>query len=414
MSMSKHCFFGFMFIFGLSYGLPNAMDAGCFANEASRLSFQEVKSILTDFKKKNGYAPNDIDYFSIILSEKYSFSSSEQWALYECVLSQQSPHIQKTDLIALMKGKRDSIRSFHTSYDCINVSYFGGTKTSSKVQVEYAINQNKYYLDERPIPLKSYVIHSYDGDNRYAFLNHIDADPVVERHEVHAEVLSIFYRTESPLGAAMLLPHIGTIIINAFNIVDFLEEEEEEVCVFEKTEIIDGVECVVVGSRSASVYLAPNMDYSVVRYIAYHHHWSDSQVLSLSGRSLAVTRNHSNYQNFGNGIWLPMTISNIVYDSQGESIFEESVTVNSIRLNEEIKDDFFVKHIRDDLLVVDIPNNLSYRWSDRPSVGGLLKETAKNKRVWTLQIISVTVGILMILIWIVIKYLAYRKSKNSK
>ena len=381
------------------------------ASEVGVQPFQEVKSVLAGFKQEHGYAPNDVDFFGIVLSNEYSFTSEEQWALYEYVLSQQSPRVQKNELIALMKSKRDSIRSFRTSYDYIQEVSFGGVKNTSKFLVEYAIRPNMYYLDPQPAPLRSYVTNLFDGNSHFARLNHIDADPVVERHEIIDQTLSIFYRPESPLGAAMLLPHIGSTIISAFHIVDFLEQDD--VYVFEKTEFIDGMECIVVGSWASTVYLALDMDYSVARHVAYYHHWSDSQVQSLNGRSIASIRDHSKHQDCGNAIWLPLAISSIVYDQEGVSLIETSVTVNSIKLNEEIEDDFFASFMKDDLLVVDVPNNLSYRWSERPSINDTLKSVVKSKRTWFPHYLSLTVGCLLILLVVVVKYIKYLKRKQT-
>jgi hypothetical protein len=51
--------------------------------------------------------------------------------------------------------------------------------------------------------------------------------------------------------------------------------------------------------------------------------------------------------------------------------------------------------------------------SDSPSIDSLLENTVKSKRVMIFRYISITAGILMIIIALALKYLAYLKNKRE-
>jgi hypothetical protein len=48
------------------------------------------------------------------------------------------------------------------------------------------------------------------------------------------------------------------------------------------------------------------------------------------------------------------------------------------------------------MFIADQVHNLTYRWGDHPTIGGLLKETVKSKVVTTFRWISVILGLAMI------------------
>jgi len=89
------------------------------------------------------------------------------------------------------------------------------------------------------------------------------------------------------------------------------------------------------------------------------------------------------------------------------------MTVSGVELNKEIDPKTFTDIFPEDVLVADLVRNLSYEWSDRPSIDAILDKAVKSKRVWTLQYISLTLGILLLLAWFIIQYRAYLKRKAA-
>jgi hypothetical protein len=102
---------------------------------------------------------------------------------------------------------------------------------------------------------------------------------------------------------------------------------------------------------------------------------------------------------------------------QGKVIFSpkhEIITVSSIQINQGIKDDnYFTDFIPDDAFVSDANHHLVYKQSDKDSINSLAKEPVKSKNLFW-NYVSIVIGLLMIFITLILKYLAYRKAKCER
>ena len=85
-----------------------------------------------------------------------------------------------------------------------------------------------------------------------------------------------------------------------------------------------------------------------------------------------------------------------------------------MHFNRPLPKSFFSDVIPEDAMVSDGINHLVYVYGDRTSIGGLLNDTVRSKRVMIFRYISVTLGLVMVIIALVMKYREYRKRKNSK
>jgi hypothetical protein len=372
-------------------------DNTCLSEETD--SFQiAANELLKYYKEKFGHAPNDNDFFSIVHSDKYSFTTEEQGRLYKIVIAQQKPSITKEQLISLMKAKTNSINSFHCKYNSDEEIYINGETKRQQYKIEYTIKHNQFLLDEQPIIEKSYVKRSYDGEYLYNLTEQKKNEYVVEKKSKLSDFM-IFYRSDCPLGAAKLLNQIPGIKFNLTDIVKFLEDPD--VTVYEKKEVINGKECIIVASWSSALYLDTTMEYSLVQAIEYHHHLNNDPIPAFNGRSVCLKRILSDFVQFDNGIWLPKKVSVVIYDMEGNKQIAHSIEASVIEVNKKISDSYFTDFIPDGAIVMDSERNIVYQWGDYPSINGLLKETVKPKSTRLYQRISVITGLIMIVIAIV-------------
>ena len=183
--------------------------------------------------------------------------------------------------------------------------------------------------------------------------------------------------------------------------------------VFEKIESVEGEKCIVVSDFSTAMYFAVEKDFSLVQSEVY------SQIMTtiangggvLSGRKISARTKFSKMKDYGNGICLP---SNIELERFNDNPVQyEKVVILSVKINEGIKDNYFTDIIPDDAIVADAENVMVYKQGDRSSIEGLLKDAAKSKRVMIFRYISVTLGLIMIAIWFVLKYRKYLKKRTE-
>jgi hypothetical protein len=179
----------------------------------------------------------------------------------------------------------------------------------------------------------------------------------------------------------------------------------DHVLICGKQELIDNIKCVVVTNGSERIYLDPLKDFSVVKIENYMSVFDEStktfeDVLCKS----VVLLDHVDY---GNGIWFPQSVR-VSYSDGSHFDRNVSMSIKNVELNKEIDPNFFVDVFPEDALVADTIRGIVYMWSDRPSIEATLKSVVKSKRQWFWQIASMTTGIILIIIWIIIKYVKYR------
>jgi hypothetical protein len=93
---------------------------------------------------------------------------------------------------------------------------------------------------------------------------------------------------------------------------------------------------------------------------------------------------------------------------------KEVINVENMSLNSGIQESFFTDIIPENAVVADGIRGLVYKQSDSPSIGSLLKEHAKSKRVMIFRYISIISGLILIFIALALKYRAYLKNKRER
>jgi hypothetical protein len=152
---------------------------------------------------------------------------------------------------------------------------------------------------------------------------------------------------------------------------------------------------------SRRIFLAIDKDYSVIQQEIYSVETKDyDNGWRPIARYLNTQLIHSDFEDLGNGIWLPRKSITMNYDASGKVINQDTVEVEKMEMNN-VKDTFFTDFIPENSFVADGIGGLTYRWNERASIGGLLKETVKPKSTRLYQRISVIIGLIMIVLAVI-------------
>ena len=380
---------------------------------SSLLSAQtHVGNLIREIEKyasDHGHVPDGEALEAMVAPFLPHLSDSDVAAVSEAWVNAQKPRISKEHLAALYESKIAGISSFKIEYRL--------TGSIDDQSVIFIRDRSNFFADVTytkgvmsGTDLARSVV-AYNGDYLSAARYFSTTSRLTEGSIVNFTSLNEIIPFEHPMLYACLLPHdILSVVAGRthFFLPGFLKGSQHAVpIIFEKTTAIEGTECVEVSNGTYTFFLNPEKNFSVVR-IVERHQANMPPVLEV---------NLSDHIDCGNGIWFPKSIQ--ARYSYGDSRFDRNVliTVSSVELNKEIDPKTFTDIFPEDVLVADLVRNLSYEWSERPSIDSTLDKAVKSKRVWIFQIISMTVGIILILIWIIIKYVKYRaclRVKNSE
>ena len=372
--------------------------------------YRYVASKLSNFRVEHGFAPDYEDFFEIVLQPEYRFSLEDLAKLSDIVINMQKSNVSKDQLLTLIKAKRDSIKDFRINYKVFSnlTNPFTYSRENREVNYVSASKGSMQYLSTQVLGRPARV-QFFDGEN--IFSRHIVSEGIPTVDITPFSSFNVFLEARSPLVSSMLLDSK-----KLFGQSDYLYDvvsvlELPETTVFEKTEVVNDIECIVVASLGIKVFLSPKHDFSIIQVMDYRHHLErgDGGEPLLSGVSISEKRTLLDLKDCGNGIWLPYRSESVFYSREGEVTGEVVALVSLIEINNGIEDSFFTDFIPQDAVVLDTVRDMVYEWTEYPSIEGILKSTVKSKRVWTFQIISVTLGLLMIIVALVMKYLAYRR-----
>jgi len=362
------------------------------------------------------FPPNDHDLFALLSKPE---NAGKVGKLFVGIVNAQNPMISEASLLKLAEAKQNSISNFRCRYTVFEEDFGSGSNSgvTKKTVYEFAVSENKLYfayeyLDDRKDGSESAAKKSYDGERIISLLIYRDGHLHAGIQKPEPDVLMGFFRGSMPLSLARLFdPRLCGLSEGGWlesNLMLFLQSGHLY-GIFEKKEMIDGHECIIVADLMSRFYLDPKRDFSVVQSEGYRLDVSDAG--HVVGRRLASRTRLFDLQDHGNGIWIPYRAVIESFDSSGDLTDRSSIEVSLVEINKGLDDDFFTNFIPDDTLVADVVTGLVYEYGDRPSINALLKNTVKSKRVWFFQIISMTVGILMILTWAILKFLGYRRNK---
>jgi hypothetical protein len=367
---------------------------------------------LKDYRNKNGHAPNDIDFH--ILSS-YPENTNVRVNMLNEIVRQQHPVINKDELVSLFKAKQNSIRDFRSFYS-LTILKSKNQKADAPFEksiYEFCFSKNKMLYDRKEESDQSHTRLSYDGKK---IITLMDLEGLGEQHK-HASfspseqnTMIKFMHPFMPLTLAMLFDtQQCSFPYPNFNFLSFLVQKDL-VVVYEKKEIVDKRECIVVASLSQRIYLDVNYDFSIIRI----EHYAFKRENGKKIRYLLSKTSLNNLRDYGNGIWLPNSIQIEHFNPLGNITDKFVVDVSTIEINKNIPDNYFTDFIPDNVIVADSVNNLVYAYKDRPSIEETLKSVIQRKNITIFRWISLISGLALILIVLVIKYRLYIKNKRER
>jgi len=354
--------------------------------------------------------PTDDDFFDICEDPNITLSKDEVSKLFARVLTMQKPRISTDQLLTLYKARRSSVRDAKVRYTEIVEnplnSRYGPPGKTTRTYV-FAFSNDKLLLERNGKRWEGDYersIISYDGNN--IILVSLPEQDIPNADITEANSFKFFFHVHMPFFLTMLFEEsrCDYDIDTGRDIVKFLEMGGTA-HVFQQEQRVNGRNCIVLLSTARRFYLATECDYSIVRieqFVQTHK----------VGRELLFRSDHFDLVDYGNGIWLPSRIEHTYY-TNGKPDGHALIDIQEVQINQEIPDSFFSDVIPDDAFVFDGIRGMTYQLCDKAAIDALHKDIVKSKRVIVFCSIGVTVGVIMILIWCVIKYLAYRNIPRS-
>lgn len=384
----------------------------CVADEAN---FNRISNELKEFKEKFGYVPTDVDYFKLICKNDANLTLREQGVLWAELIKLQHPSLRLEEIKKILIGKQNSIKSFKCKFVCLHSNkvnpkdaFIGNTEFEYAVKYPYFFLKTKYTNSDK----QTSQLYSYDGDE---FIDLTNIDGRVPNARVSKLTdYSIAFCPYSPFAQSMLYDSINLNSTHpGFDFVA-LFTQFPDLIVFEKKEIYNNHECIVVANLGHRFLLDTNCDFSLVKYENYFHHSENtSEGPKTIKRTLLSCRTLNNLKDYGNGIWIPSEIQNVYKSPNEEEIGSDTIHCSYIEINK-VADTMFKNVVPDNAIVFNSIRNMSYIQRDGASINSLLKDVVKSKRVFFYRCLSVSIGLAMIIIAVVVKYLRHRKMKKNE
>ncbi|MCL2006051.1 MAG: hypothetical protein FWG73_07775 [Planctomycetaceae bacterium] len=378
---------------------------------AGEKDFLDAKTHLDEIQ---GRKPNDKDFFRIIGEFGGKLTVDEEDRLFVHMVRTQKPLMSDRDILALYQAKRSSL---NTGQVCYEETVIFSPEQVTHVLYMFAFSETgDMYLEQTGKqldrdPERSIITIADDAYTRVAFAKdgsiNASITPLTEHHRY-------FYQPSMPLILAnlfdedrFLLPRtLGRDIIQLLSI-------QGRAFVLEDMEYVNGKNCIVLFSMLERFYLVPEYDYAMTRFESYRSVFLEEDknkgILERRriGREYIYESDLTDFVDCGNGIWVPTTVKNVRYDN-GTRTSEIRINVKDVQLNEPLPKSFFADVIPENAMVADGIRGLVYRQSDSPS-----QEVAKSNRTWFLQYLSLTLGCILILLVVVVKYIKYLKRKQT-
>ena len=276
---------------------------------------------------------------------------------------QQSPLISHADLSAMYTAKMDAVEQIHLAFSSTN------NKNQEEVR-RYAYARDgenlfsSVHLNDHLVKtygLSENVLREYRGD--------IPEKGWLTKPHRYSRT---FHDRRNPLALAMLLDARDNTGLDATrtDMVAFLQDTLT--VVFEKTQTIDGVECVVVSDLTSTLYLDPNRDFALVKMdINSFEFDGDSRGFKVEPR---FSRINSEFVDYGNGIWLPKK-STFTELFEGTDTIERVVLLDEATVNKQIPGNLFEDIFPDGIIVIDNINNITYGTSVDTTISQLMSSS---------------------------------------
>ena len=393
-----------------------AANFACAEEEDFKKTVEEFNVI----KTSTGMAPSLNDYIRLVIDDRgKNLSACEQIDLWEILKEMQNPMITREELLALLESKYRAIDSFESVYTLkqeVKDSSCG--HRDETVKYRFAKKGSQFLVERDRIEgePKNHILISSTKD-RYIMLNIPSEDD--EHGLVNASLggpsgeRGEGFEPWSPLSQSGLcdtsfynFPH------EYYDLVLFLNEVKNFI-IFEKTEMVNDCECLVIASLSCRLMLDIDKDFSLVQICGSScvpRETPDDPVLErvfLSSQSTLY-----GLTSYGNSIWFPKKSVTEYFTADSEAPYmTDTVDYEKIEVNHHLSDSYFSGVIPDGALVADSIRDMVYVWGDRASIGSLIKKTVKTKRQTIFRNLSVVFGLCFLACW---GFIEWRKRRLLK
>jgi outer membrane lipoprotein-sorting protein len=380
---------------------------------------ESVKREIDAYRAREGCAMSMSDFESLMtrFSPIPTRYRSEIWMKLK---ETQRPSIDLSQLIKLIKSRRDALQSLSQSYVSTTSRYANGVGMPTEyLSVRHVLQRGSLFQEVRRVDLRNdkllaYNTTSYDG-RVLRTVDHSMATPNATISDM-STLNELFFQNNLFYSLMMLdSEKYGFGQSPGMDLVCLLEGQAA--VLFEKKVTIDEREYVLVSDGPHRVYLSPDMDYAVARLEVV----LPKPSARVRGIVPVSTMLHSLCEAKGftpseNGFFFPATVVLSVFNEHGHLLQKTETEFTKIEINPKVDKDFFENVIPEDAFVTDGIQGITY-FGNSTSINDLLKRVAKSKRQWFWQIASMTTGIILIIIWIIIKYMKHRvylKARNPE
>ena len=335
-------------------------------------SLDEVRSRFQEIKTQNGqltladflsvYRPND----RMAIAVKDARAS---WNLFVDLLK---PPISKEDLTDIQKANREAVLDLRVVYDFIaEGKRENGDVLNKHESREFAYSGAKILnrWDEKgdgKQKLQEDRTDSYDGSNVRTAQSRVDG--VRYGSVVPYQGLAPFYSLDSNPLLLLMMADTERIFQQPGDFHDLLAfMKHPGLAVFEDRKDPDGRNCIVFGEPGLRVYFDPEKNFCITRF--------DRIDIAPDGPSKkSETRHMSDFQDLGNGLWLPKRIVADEYNPDGSVRLHREWTIREWHVNEGISDDYFTLTIPKGYYVADTVRNATYVMGEKNTISEILNE----------------------------------------
>lgn len=342
-------------------------DAGREA-ETRNLSLDEVRARFEEVRSRGG-PPRISDLMSLCRPNNgVVIAVKDQPAAFQMFLKMQNPLIKKEDLAVLQQVVRESIHDVRVVY---RVRAEGIDRLGHTVKIdethEFGASEGKVLCRRHgrgADGVDEDRVTAYDGTVVRAGILRSDGvrDGTIDQFQGR----NMFWDVESnPLGLAMLVDTARDMemISDYHDMIRLLNMSG--LGVFEERRPVGGASCVLFGEPALLIYLDPERNFALARF--------ESSDVPFDGPvRKRLTRTLSDFQDMGNGLWLPRTILVEEFGADEKPRLRREVTVREWHVNEGIPDRYFREVIPKGALVVDAIRGTVFPFGRRGSISELL------------------------------------------
>lgn len=366
---------------------------------------KKVWTLLLKEEDHLGRMPSLSQALSVIINSHTKLTQND-WVLFR-FMQDQRPQLDASEIKELYRTKAALLNNFKTIYQ---VKYLKEKKVKGAVTPSGEIHfRNEFYQTSDDL---KFITEKYEDNTLIDKLTESFDNGLLRRYQVAPEKSHQGYISEENDSARLIKS--GNPLQFAYLLVPPQEQqnqmwEMEKVAsksfVFEQPEIIDGLECIVMGNLYRQLYLCPKYGYAVVKDVQNLYYYDSNNLLQKRSKP-AIEVINSEFVELSKGIWLPKK-SEFKWNSN-EGIFENYITmVDSYELNPKIPNGFFTNIIPDGTHVIDSTQNTTYVLGKekKRKIGDDLNDvtTSKSRRSYILITINILAFIVIAIVLMIRK-----------